>query len=54
VIASGIAALFMAQLGQMVLALGASASTQLLVQAAAIVIATAVQNVSLRSLFAGR
>lgn len=45
VIASGVAALFMAQLGQMVLALGAGTAVQLLVQALAIVIAVAVRNV---------
>ena len=44
VIASGAAALFMALLGQMVLALGADTSIQLLVQALAIVIAVAVRN----------
>ncbi|WP_238367789.1 ABC transporter permease [Mesobacterium pallidum] len=44
VIASGVAALFMAQLGQMVLALGASTAIQLLVQALAIIIAVAVRH----------
>lgn len=44
VVASGVAALFMVQLGQMVLALGASAAVQLLVQAAAIVIATTIRH----------
>ncbi|WP_439684452.1 ABC transporter permease [Cupriavidus oxalaticus] len=44
VIASAVAALFMAQLGQLVLALGASAAIQLLVQAAAILLATAIRN----------
>lgn len=43
VIASGIAALFMAQLSQMVLALGAGAAVQLLVQALAILIATTIR-----------
>lgn len=45
VIASGVAALFMAQLGQMVLALGASTAIQLLVQALVIVVAVAVRHV---------
>jgi ribose transport system permease protein len=45
VIASGVAALFMAQLGQMVLALGAGPATQLLVQAATIVVATSIRRV---------
>lgn len=45
VIASGVAALFMAQLGQMVLALGAGTSVQLLVQALVIVIAVTVRHV---------
>lgn len=45
VIASGVAALFMSQLGQMVLALGADTSIQLLVQALAIIIAVAVRHV---------
>lgn len=44
VIASGVAALFMAQLGQMVLALGAGTSVQLLVQSLAIIIAVAVRH----------
>ncbi|WP_353558327.1 ABC transporter permease [Paraburkholderia terrae] len=43
VIASAVAALFMAQLGQMVLALGAGTSVQLLVQACAILLATTVR-----------
>lgn len=43
VIASGVAALFMAQLGQMVLALGAGTAMQLLVQAMALLIATAIR-----------
>ncbi len=43
VIASGMAALFMAQLSQMVLALGAGSAMQLLVQAMALFIATAVR-----------
>lgn len=46
VIASGVAALFMTQLGQMVLSMGASNATQMLIQAAAIVLATALRNVS--------
>jgi ribose transport system permease protein len=45
VIASGVAALFMAQLGQMVLALGAGTPVQLLVQALVIVIAVAVRQI---------
>ncbi len=45
VIASGVAALFMAQLSQMVLALGAGTPVQLLVQALVIVIAVAVRQV---------
>jgi ribose transport system permease protein len=45
VVASAVAALFMAQLGQMVLAMGASAAIQLLVQALAILIAITVRNV---------
>lgn len=45
VIASGAAALFMTLLGQMVLALGAQTSFQLLVQASAIVIAVTVRHV---------
>jgi ribose transport system permease protein len=44
VVASGVAALFMAQLGLMVLALGAGPAGQLLVQASAIVIATAIRH----------
>lgn len=43
VIASGVAALFMAQLSQMVLALGAGSAMQLLVQALALLIATAIR-----------
>jgi ribose transport system permease protein len=43
VIASGVAALFMVQLGQMTLALGASAAVQLLVQALAIIVAVSVR-----------
>jgi ribose transport system permease protein len=43
VIASAVAALFMAQLGQMVLALGAGTAVQLLVQACAILLATTVR-----------
>lgn len=43
VIASGVAALFMAQLSQAVLALGAGSAVQLLVQALALLIATAVR-----------
>lgn len=48
VIASGVAAVFMAQLGQMVLALGADGSVQLFVQAAALVIAVAIRNIGTR------
>jgi ribose transport system permease protein len=44
VVASAGAALFMAQLGQLVLSLGANSATQLLVQAAAIVLAVAVRS----------
>jgi len=47
VIASGIAALFMAQLGQLVLALGAGPAVQLLVQALAILLATTIRMVPL-------
>lgn len=43
VIASAVAALFMAQLGQLVLALGAGPAVQLLVQACAILLATTVR-----------
>jgi ribose transport system permease protein len=43
-LASGVAAIFMSQLGQMVLALGAGTAQQLLVQAGAIVIAVALRN----------
>jgi ribose transport system permease protein len=45
VVASGVAAIFMVQLGQLVQALGASASIQFLVQALAIVIATLIGNI---------
>lgn len=45
VIASGVAALFMTLLGQMVLALGADTSIQLLVQSLALVIAVAARHV---------
>lgn len=44
VVASGVAALFITQLGQLVLSLGASPATQLLAQALAIVLATGVRN----------
>ena len=44
VIASAAAALFMAQLGQLVLALGAGDSVQLLVQACAILLATLIRH----------
>ncbi|MGG7565520.1 ABC transporter permease [Rhodovulum sp. DZ06] len=44
VIASGVAALFMALLGQMVLALGAGTAVQLLVQALAIIVAVSVRG----------
>lgn len=44
VVASAVAALFMAQLGQLVLALGAGPAVQLLVQAGAILLATTVRN----------
>jgi ribose transport system permease protein len=49
VIASGVAALFMAQLGQMVLALGAGPAEQLLVQAATLVFATSIRRVPFAS-----
>lgn len=45
VIASGVAALFMAQLAQMVLALGATSAMQLLMQAGAILLATSIRLV---------
>ena len=51
VVASGAAALFMAQLGQMVLALGAGPAQQLLVQAATIIGATSIQRIPFKSLF---
>lgn len=52
VIASAVAALFITQLGQMVLALGATSAVQLLVQALAIVVAVLVRHLSvLRFLF---
>jgi ribose transport system permease protein len=44
VVASAVAALFMAQLGQLVLALGAGPAVQLLVQAGAILLATTVRH----------
>lgn len=50
VIASGAAALFMAQLGQMVLALGAGPAQQLLVQAATIVLATSIRRIPVKSM----
>lgn len=50
VIASGAAALFMAQLGQMVLALGAGPAQQLLVQAAAIVFAVSIRRIPFGSI----
>ena len=45
VIASGVAAIFMTQLGIMVLALGAGSAVQLLVQAGVIVLATTIRHV---------
>jgi ribose transport system permease protein len=45
VVASGVAALFMAQLGQLVLSMGASTAVQLLVQAAAIIIAVTIRHI---------
>lgn len=45
VIASGVAAIFMTQLGIMVLALGAGTAVQLLVQAAVIIVATTIRHV---------
>jgi ribose transport system permease protein len=44
VVASAVAALFMVQLGQLVLSMGAGTAGQLLVQAVAIVVATSVQH----------
>jgi ribose transport system permease protein len=44
VVASGVAALFMTQLGQLVLSLGASTPVQLLVQAAAIILAMTIRH----------
>lgn len=44
VIASGVAAVFMIQLGQLVLALGASTAVQLLIQALAIIVATTIRH----------
>jgi ribose transport system permease protein len=44
VVASGVAALFMTQLGQLVLSLGASTPVQLLVQAGAIVLAMTIRH----------
>jgi len=54
VVASGAAALFMAQLGQMVLALGAGPAQQLLVQAVTIVVATSIRRIPFRSLLSLR
>jgi ribose transport system permease protein len=45
VVASGVAAVFMTQLGMMVLALGAGPAEQLLVQALVIVAATTIRRV---------
>lgn len=45
VVASGVAALFMVQLGQMVLALGAGTAVQLLVQSLAIIIAVTIRHI---------
>lgn len=47
VVASGVAALFMTQLGQMVLSMGASNATQLFVQAAAIILAVGLRTADL-------
>lgn len=44
VIASGVAAVFMVQLGQLVLALGASTAVQLLIQALAIIVAVTIRH----------
>ncbi|RUV82397.1 MAG: ABC transporter permease [Mesorhizobium sp.] len=44
VVASAVAALFITQLGQMVLSMGASAATQLLVQAGSILVVTGLRN----------
>jgi ribose transport system permease protein len=54
VIASGVAAVFMTQLEQMALALGASAAVQLLVQALAIMIAVSLRNFARFVAIAGR
>jgi ribose transport system permease protein len=45
VVASGVAALFLAQLGQLVLSMGATTAIQLLVQAGAIIIAVTIRHV---------
>jgi ribose transport system permease protein len=45
VVASGVAALFMAQLGQLVLSMGATTAVQLLVQAGAIIIAVTIRHI---------
>jgi ribose transport system permease protein len=45
VVASAVAALFLAQLGQMVLALGAAPAVQLLIQAAAILVAATIRRI---------
>jgi ribose transport system permease protein len=45
VVASGVAALFLAQLGQLVLSMGASTALQLFVQAAAIIIAVTIRRI---------
>jgi ribose transport system permease protein len=45
VVASAVAALFLAQLGQMVLALGAAPAVQLLIQAAAILGAATIRHI---------
>jgi ribose transport system permease protein len=50
-IATGVASVFMTQLGQMVLSVGATAATQLFVQAAAIVLATSLRTAHLGSVF---
>jgi ribose transport system permease protein len=52
VVASGAAALFMVQLGQMVLALGAGPAQQLLVQAVTIVVATSIRRFPFKALTA--
>jgi ribose transport system permease protein len=49
VVASGVAALFMTQLGQMVLSMGATNAAQLFLQALAIILAVGLRQLNLRS-----